>query len=176
MKRIAMATAVMIAFFALAAQAQTTPSAPGPEAKKLGVFLGTWSGAGKAETTPLGKGGATSGTMTCAWYSGGYQLVCDSDDTGPMGKVKSHSLYGYNTEKKQYYNFGIDSTGFGGPGNAMVEGSTWTFTASDIMGGKTYWFRTVVKLISPNEINYRSEYSEDNKAWKLQAEGKMTKK
>jgi hypothetical protein len=176
MKRIAIAAAMMITLFALAAQAQTTPSVPGPETKKLGVFLGTWAGTGKAETSPFGKGGATSGTMTCAWYPGGYQLVCDADDAGPMGKVKSHSLYGYSSEKKQYYNFSIDSSGFGGPGTAAVDGSTWTFAGSDAMGGKTYWFRTVVKFVSPTEITYRAEYSEDNKAWKLQAEGKMTKK
>jgi hypothetical protein len=44
------------------------------------------------------------------------------------------------------------------------------------MGGKTYWFRTAVKLVSPNELTYRSEYSEDGKAWKLQSEGKMVMK
>jgi hypothetical protein len=166
----------MIMLFSLAAQAQTTPPAPGPEHKKLSVFIGTWTGTGKAETTPFGKGGATGGTMACGWYAGGYHLVCDSEDSGPMGKTKGHGIYGYNTEKKQYYSFGIDSMGFGGPGAAKVDGSAWTFEGSDSMGGKTYWFRTAVKLVSPNELTYRSEYSEDGKAWKLQSEGKMVMK
>jgi opacity protein-like surface antigen len=176
MKRMVAVSVVMIVLLAAAAQAQTTPPPPGPEHKKLGVFLGAWTGDGKAETTPFGKGGATKGTMTCASYAGGYQLVCDSDDSGPTGNIKSHAIYGYNVEKKQYFSFGIDSNGYGGPGTAKVDGSTWTFEGSDTFGGKTYWFRTAVKLVSPTELTYKSEYSDDGKTWKVQAEGKMAKK
>ncbi len=176
MKRNIIVLSLTFVLFALAAQAQTNPPAPGPENKKLEVFVGTWTGDGKAETTPFAKGGPTTGTMTCAMYTGGYHLICDSDDTGPMGKIKSHSIYGYSSEKKQYFNFGIDSSGFGGPGTAKVQGSDWTFEGSDTMGGKTYWFRTLVKLVSPKELTYKSEFSEDAKTWKPMAEGKMTRK
>ena len=176
MKRIVIATAVMIVLFALAAQAQTTPPPPGPEHKKLGVFVGTWTGEGKDETTPFSKGGEVKSSMTCGWFTGGYHLVCDSDDSGPMGKTKGHSIYGYNVEKKQYFSFDIDSVGYGAPGTAKVDGSTWAFEGSDTIGGRAYWFRTVVKLPSPTELTYKSEYSEDGKTWKPNAEGKMTKK
>jgi hypothetical protein len=176
MKRIAIATALMIVLFALAAKAQTTPPPPGPEQKKLAVFIGTWTGEGKEEATPFSKGGAVKSTMNCGWFTGGYHLVCDSDDSGPTGKIKAHSLYGYDAEKKQYYTFGIESTGYGGPMSAKVDGSTWTFEGSDTVSGKTYWFRTIVKLTSPTELTYKSEYSEDNKTWKPEAEGKMVKK
>jgi hypothetical protein len=175
MKRVAMASALVV-FFSFVAQAQTTPPAPGPEHKRLSVFAGTWTGTGKAETTPIGQGGTIAGTMTCAWYSGGFHLVCDSDDATPGGRIKSHALYGYDAEKKQYFSFSIDSTGYGGPGTAKVDGTAWTFEGSAAVGGKTLWFRTVVKLPSPTELTYRSEFSEDGKAWKLQSEGKMLKK
>ncbi|MBZ5500505.1 MAG: DUF1579 domain-containing protein [Acidobacteriia bacterium] len=176
MKRICAASFVMIMVFALAARAQTTPPPPGPEHKKLSVFVGTWIGEGKAETSPLGKGGVVKNSMKCGWFTGGYHLVCDSEDSGPMGIVKSHGIYGYSAEKKQYFSFGVDSTGFGGPGTARVDGSNWTFEGSDVMGGKTIWFRTVVRLTSSAELSYKSEYSEDGKSWKPQAEGKMAKK
>jgi hypothetical protein len=176
MKSIAIIAALTIICFSFAAQAQTAPPAPGPEAKKLDVFVGTWSGDGKMEATPFGKGGPSTSTMTCAWYAGAYHLICDSEDSGPMGKVKGHSIYGYHTDKKQYITFGIDSTGFGGPGTAKVEGSTWTFDANDTMGGKPIWFRTAVRLTSPKELTWRSEYSEDGKTWKLAGAGKMAKK
>ena len=52
----------------------------------------------------------------------------------------------------------------------------WTFEGSDTMGGKTYWFRSVVKIVSPTEMTFKSEYSEDGKTWKLSSEGKMIKK
>ncbi len=177
MKRILVASVVVTALFAVAAQAQTTtPPPPGAEVKKLGAFVGTWTGEGKSETSPFGKGGVIKSTMTCGWYTGGYQLICDSDDSGPMGKIKSHGIYGYRVDKKQYFSFGIDSSGFGGPGTVKVDGSTWTFEGNDTMGGKPFWFRTVVRLTSPSELDFKSEYSEDGKTWKQQSEGKMTKK
>ncbi len=176
MQRIAVAVGLAVLLLALAAQAQTTPPPPGPEHKKLGAFVGTWAGEGKMEASPFGKAGALKSTMTCAWFAGEYQLVCDSDDSGPMGKVKGHSIYGYSAEKKHYFSFGIDSTGYGGPGTARVDGSSWTFEATDAIGGKTYHFRTAVKFATANELTYKSEYSEDGKTWKLQGEGKLTKK
>ncbi len=175
MKRIAVALFVILLFAALNASAQTAPT-PGPEQKKLGVFLGSWTGEGKMETTPFGKGGVVKSTMTCSWYSGGFHLICNSEDVGPGGKITGHSIYGYNAEKKQYFTFSIDSAGFDGPGTAKVEGSTWTFDGTATMGGKTYWFRSAVKLVSPTEITYNGEYSEDGKTWKLQGQGKLTKK
>jgi hypothetical protein len=169
------ASIVMMVLVALAAQAQTTPP-PGPEQKKLAAFLGTWTGEGKMEASPFGKAGTTKSTMACAWFTGEYQLVCDSEDSGPMGKIKAHSIFGYSAEKKHYFSFGIDSAGYAAPGTAKVDGSSWTFEGTDTIGGKAYWFRTAVKLASPKELSYKSEYSEDGKSWKLQGEGKMTRK
>jgi hypothetical protein len=176
MKRIVASFAVMLVLFVLAAQAQTTPPPPGPEQKQLGAFVGTWTGDVKAETTPFGKGGVIKSTMACKWFSGGYHLICDSEDSGPMGVIKSMAVYGYNADKKQYFSFSIDSSGSGAPGTAKVDGSNWTFEGSDTMGGKTFWFRTAAKLATPSELTFKADYSEDGKTWKPQAEGKMTKK
>jgi hypothetical protein len=85
-------------------------------------------------------------------------------------------LYGYHADKKQYITFGIDSTGFGGAGTAKVDGPNWTFEGSDTVGGKPIWFRTAVRLISPKELTWKSDYSEDGKSWKLMGEGKLAKK
>jgi hypothetical protein len=176
MKSVALALALAVVCCSFTASAQSKPPAPSPEQKRLDVFVGTWSGSGKMEKSPFGDEGATTSTMTCAWYTGGYHLVCDSEDSGPMGKLKGHSLYGYHPDKKQYITFGIDSTGFGGAGIAKVDGSNWTFEGNDTVGGKPIWFRTAVRLITPKELTWKSDYSEDGKTWKMMGEGKMTKK
>ncbi len=72
--------------------------------------------------------------------------------------------------------FDIDSFGFGSPGTAKVDGSTWTFEGTDVIGGKNIWFRTVVRFTSPSELSLKSGYAEDGRTWKLQSEGKMAKK
>lgn len=174
MKRIAVASALMVMLSAAAAQAQAP--APGPEHQKLVVFVGTWTGEGMMEASPFGKGGPTRSTMTCSRFAGGYHLVCDSDDSMPMGEVKAHSVYGYDTEKKQYYSFGIESNGFGGPMTAKVEESDWTFEGNGTMQGKSFWYRTVLRIVSPNELTYSSEYSEDGRTWNVHAMGRMVKK
>ncbi len=175
MKRTPSFALALLLITAAAAYAQKPP-APSPELKKLGVFVGSWTGRGKMETTPFSPGGVAQSTMTCGWYHGGYHLVCDAEDSGPVGKNFGHSIYGYDTEKKQYFTYGIESSGFAGPGGARVDGSTWVFDAKTTMTGRPLWYRTAVKISSPTEFSWKSEYSEDGKTWKLLGEGAMAKK
>jgi hypothetical protein len=175
MKRIVIVSVVMMLLFALAAQAQTTP--PGPEHKKLGVFVGTWTTEAKIEASPFNKGGTSKNTTSCAWYTGEYQVVCDADASGPSGKSKSHMILGYSVERKRYFSFGISSNG-GSPDLLLCsfDGSVWTYEGNANRGGKTYQRRYVGKFAPTNEFNYKWEYSEDGKNWKVSSEGKMTKK
>ena len=174
MKRIVIASVVMMLLFALAAQAQTPP--PGPEHKKLGVWIGTWTGEGKDEATPFGKGGAHKSTSSCAWFDGGYQVVCNGEGSGPMGKTKVLDILGYSVAKKQYFVFFAESTGDSAMIPGKVDGSVWTYESSDTVQGKTYQFRVAFKFASPNEYTFKSEYSEDGKNWKLYSEGKSIKR
>jgi hypothetical protein len=176
MKRTVIVSVLMMLLFALAARAQTTPA--GPEHKKLGAFVGTWADEGKTEATPWGgKAGSSKGTSKCTWYAGEYQMVCDAEDTGPNGKVKSHGILGYSVQRKQYFSTSINSAGgssYYSPCN--FDGSVWTYEGNLTREGKTYQRRFVGKFASPKEWNYKWEYSEDGKNWKLSSEGKMTKK
>ena len=174
MKRIVIASVVMMLLSALAAQAQTPP---GPEHKKLGVLIGTWMNEGKDEATPFGKGGAYQATETCAWFTGEYQVVCDSEGSGYAGNIKGHMLVAYSVEKKHFLALKITSDGSSGLATGRVDGSDWTWTwASPPIGGKTYQFRLLVKYPSPNEYTYKLEFSEDGKSWKLYGEGKSAKR
>jgi hypothetical protein len=174
MKRTVIASVVMTLLFALAAQAQTPP--PGPEHKKLGLWLGTWTGEGKDEATPFGKAGTSKSTSSCTWFTGEYQVVCNADYSGTNGKGKALYILGYSMTKKQYFVFFNNSDGDSGMIPGKVDGSVWTFENSDTVGGKTYQFRTVFKFASPDQNSSKSEYSEDGKNWKVSAEGKGTKK
>ncbi len=175
MKRQVSFTVVLLLIVAEAAWAQKPP-APSPELKKLGVFVGSWTGDGKLMTTPFSPGGIMHSTMTCNWYHGGYHLVCDAEDSGPAGKNFGHSIHGYDAEKKQFFTYGIESSGFAGPGGATVDGSTWMFDAKTTMTGKPFWYRTNMRFASPTQLSWKSEYSEDGKAWKPLGEGKLAKK
>ena len=61
---------------------------PGPEVKKLGYFVGTWTSEGELKENPFGMpAGKFTSTDKCEWFSGGYQVVCHSTGKGPMGAV-----------------------------------------------------------------------------------------
>jgi len=81
MTRKVLLTLVLSLIAAAAALAQKPPT-PSPEQKKLGVFVGSWTGEGKLETTPFLQGGVAQSTMICRWYHGGYHVVCDADAEG----------------------------------------------------------------------------------------------
>ncbi len=61
---------------AKAAPAKMEMPKPGPEVKKLGYFVGTWSTTGDMKENPFGMPpGKFTMTSKCEWFPGGYQVV-----------------------------------------------------------------------------------------------------
>jgi hypothetical protein len=52
------------------AQTSSAPPKPGPEVKKLGVFVGKWTAEGD-----MGPGGKAATTESCEWISGGFAVL-----------------------------------------------------------------------------------------------------
>jgi hypothetical protein len=152
------------------------PPGPSPEQKKLDVFMGTWAMAGTAEAAPWSPAGPITGTMTCRWFAGGFHIVCDADETGPMGRLQSHSVFGYSVERARYENYGIDSMGFGGATTGTLASDVWTFEGSETIGGKSFSFRMVLTVTSPGEFAWKGSYSDDGATWKATGAGKGTKR
>jgi hypothetical protein len=174
MKRIIIASVVMMLLVAIAAQAQTALT---PEHKKLGVWVGNWTGEGKSEATPFGgKTGIYKHAVSCAWFAGEYQVVCNGESSESTGKSKGLDIFAYSTEKKQYLNFHVTSLGISDLSFGNVDGSVWTFKNSLTAAGKTYQQRVVFNYTSPNECTVKVDYSEDGKNWKPELEVKDVKK
>jgi len=174
MKRIIVVSVVMMLLVAIAAQAQTAPT---PEHKKMGVWVGDWTEEGKNEATPYGvMAGTTKGTISCEWFEGEYQVVCNGESSELGGKTKSLFILTYSMEKKQYLGLHMTSSGDFSMPIGKVDGSVWTINDSIAAAGKTYQFRVVFNFASADEYTVRAEYSEDGKNWKLAGEGKGVKK
>ncbi len=157
------------------AQAPAPPK-PGPEVKKLDVFAGKWSGEADMKPGPWGPGGKMTSENECAWFEGGFQIVCRESGAGAMGKIKSEAILGWSPEEKVYKYMGFDSTGMMGSASATVSGNTWNWTGEDKMGGKLIKSRYTVVVSSPTSQSFKWETSEDGKTWSLAAEGKSTKR
>ncbi len=148
--------AVVLAAFALA-QAPAAPK-PGPEVQKLGYFVGQWKFEGDSKASAFGPAGKYSGTETCEWFGGRFQVVCHSQSTGPMGKMTGLSVFAYDPETKDYTIYGIDSTGFSVFARGTVAGNTWTYNWTGTIGGKPAKVHATVET-SPNGYTGRTEGS-----------------
>lgn len=131
--------AVSVLFLALSAQAEEKKKMempkPGPEVKKLGYFVGTWTSEGDMKENPMGMpAGKFTSTDKCEWFSGGYSVVCHSTGKGPTGAVHGLGILGYNGEDKVYTYYGVDNMGYGGLSKGNVDGNKWVYTADEKMG------------------------------------------
>ena len=148
---------------------------PGPEVKKLGYFVGSWTTAGEIKQNPFMPVGKFTGTTKCEWFPGGFHVVCHDTGKGPMGSMHGLGIMAYNAEDKVYTYAGADSSGMSVAAKGNVEGNNWVYTSEDKMGGKTFHGRYSMVTASPDSYTYKYEMSEDGTNWMTLMEGKSTK-
>jgi hypothetical protein len=149
---------------------------PGPEHKRLERFVGTWKMEGKMNPSPLGPGGAFSGTETCRLFEGGFHVVCDSEGTGAMGPMKGHMMLSYDRGAKVYRYASIHNGPDGDVATGTVSGNTWTWKSEPtVEGGKKIWSQFVLVEKSPTVHTMTWSMSDDGKKWMTVMEGTSTK-
>lgn len=149
---------------------------PGPEVKKLGYFVGTWTMTGDMKENPFGMpAGKFTGTSKCEWFAGGYQVVCHDTGKSSMGTTHSMNILSYNADDKMYSYYGIDSMGMAEGAKGNVDGNNWVYTSDSKMGGKTFHGRYSMDTSSPGSYTFKYETSEDGQKWSTMMEGKSTK-
>ena len=162
------------------AQAQSAQAPkPGPEAQRLAFMLGSWQDQSEIRQSPLGPAGKETGTSTCDWFTGKFQMVCRGEFVGPAGKAANMAILGWDAGRKAYVGFGLNSNGWVGEMTGQVTGNTWTFTTEtplpDAKLGKVAKMRFTIVEVSPTMQTSRMEVSIDGGAWAVASEGKSTK-
>lgn len=175
--RLRMAVATLsIGLAAAVVVGQQGPPKPGPETKKLDGFAGKWQGEADMKPGPWGPGGKMTSQDECTWFEGGWQLVCNSSGSSPMGSMKGQGIMAWSPEDKVYKYMGYDNMGMMTYATGTNTGNSWNWKSTDKMGGKTVHSRYTVTLTSPTTQTFKWETSEDGKTWATMAEGKSTKK
>jgi hypothetical protein len=161
---------------AMAAEKKTETPKPGPEHKKLDAFVGTWTGDGEMKKSPFGPAGKVTWTETCDWLTGGFQVMCKSKSTGPMGTAEEVAVIGYDSENKDYVFFGADSMGWIGSARGEATKEGWNFKSEDKVKGKM--IKSRFKMRTPTATTMTSKWEMMNEAgvWEVVSEGKATKK
>lgn len=147
------------------AQKLMSPSQPSAESKKLGVFVGVWKDEAVMKPSPYGPGGKMSLRQTCKWFAGGLSVICNTDTTGFMGKIKTLTLLNYDAGEKVYTLYELNDMGIGDFQKGTFEGNTWTWTSAAIMGGKSVRGRGILKLPTKDTATMVTDFSVDGGPW-----------
>ncbi len=166
--------ALAIGLLATGVLAQT-PRKPGNEEARIAYFAGQWNIEGEVKPFPGWPDGKFNSIEKCDWFAGGFQLVCRSEGTSPMGAVKAQSTLAYNPRAKTYTYYRISSLG-----NTLFEegtrsGDVWTWTSESKVDGKLMRGRVTMTEQSPTSYVSKTEFSFDGGAWTVLEEMKATK-
>ncbi len=175
MKRVATILAATLAL-AAAATAQTEPPKPGPELKKLDVFVGSWTLDGNMKPGAMGPGGSMTENEKCEWMQGDFYLVCHSDYKSSMGNGVGLSVMGYSADDKAYTYREFNSFGEFDDSRGTVDGDTWTWTNDEKMNGMTMKGRFTMKMTSATSYTFTFDMSQDGTKWSTVMDGKASKK
>jgi Protein of unknown function (DUF1579) len=175
MKKAAMILAATLALGAMAI-AQTEPPKPGPELKKLDVFVGSWTLDGNMKPGAMGPGGSMTESEKCEWMQGDFYLVCHSDYKSSMGNGVGSSVMGYSADDKAYTYREFNSFGEFDDSRGTVDGDTWTWTNDEKMGGMTMKGRFTMKMTSATSYSFTFDMSQDGTKWSTVMDGKASKK
>lgn len=143
---------------ALTAQAQTMqPPKPGPEVKKMGMFVGHFTNEGEAKAGVMGPNSPAmkmSGTEDCKWTSGGFAVLCTgTSEMGGMNSTETALMY-YDNGDKMYHYTVADSTGDVGQSTATVDRDTWTWSGKGFMSGHVMYSKFTMKGVSRNGFDW----------------------
>ena len=154
--------------------ASTSQASPGPEHKKLGVFLGRWHTTGEVSATASTPAAKVDAIDTYEWYPGGFFLVHHAEGKVGNDNIRSIEIMGYDTERQCYFAPFFDSTGGYGQEDIRLDGNTWIWRGSNVMGVKEHRCFAVVSE-DGRIIRARHEKSDDGEHWELWMEVTLLK-
>ncbi|HTS12013.1 MAG TPA: DUF1579 family protein [Candidatus Limnocylindrales bacterium] len=158
-------------------QAQTMQAPkPGPEVKKMGVFVGHFNSDGEAKPGVMGPNAMKmSGTEDCRWTAGGFGLLCTgTSDMGGMKGTVTALMY-YDPSDKMYHYHEVDSGGDVGESTGTFDGDTWTWNGKGFMGGKTMYSKYVMKGVSRNGYEWTMGAGDSEPSIQEGMTGKVTR-
>ncbi len=155
----------------LLAQAPPAPPKPGPEHKKLEVFVGKWTVEGEIKPNQFMPASKTISTETCTLGPGGFYVECRNESQSGTRLA----ILGYDSHAKVYTSYYATSYGLVGTGTGSVNGDTWTWMVEDKFAGLAVKGRTTVTILSPTQQTSKYEMADEKGGYTTIIEGKATK-
>lgn len=164
-------SALPLIFLAASAQSQGSQAPEPPSGvAPLGYYVGSWQGHGEIGGEKLAS------SFTCEWFSGGFQVICRGNESGPSGKRAFINIKSFDETGKSYSEYSASSMGEteydrGG----TLSGNTLVYLIDQDLGGKPARIRYTETRLSADVMTYRAEASIDGAPWKDMARGEIRK-
>ncbi len=167
---------LLLLLFGISLPAQAQAPKPGPEQKKLEVFLGAWKYDGDYKAGPLGPAAKCSGKQTARWILDGFFLEWKGKEKGHFGDVQWTEVDWYDPVTKSYLYQGFQSDGTTWSGSFTLEERSCTFSGTMTCKGTTYKVRGQETFSADaRTITQTEEISADGNVWTPWLELKWTK-
>ncbi len=129
MKIVAIASAFVIVAGAQGPSEQKKPAAqeikapkPGPEMERIKFLIGRWNTDSEYEKTPMiPEGGKSTGWYEARLGPGGFSIIADFEESGPMGPEIGHEVISWDPKQEAYT---VVTVGNAFPG-AVIGKSRW---------------------------------------------------
>jgi hypothetical protein len=137
---------------------------PGPEHKRLSVFVGNWRTEGHTIATAEAPATPILSSDIYEWVPGNFFVVHRWDGTVGDVKAAGIEIIGYDGAAANYSTHFFDNDGNAGSEALTVRDHQWTWLGRQVMGAE--WHRcTSVVSEDGNSMTARHERSSDGKTW-----------
>lgn len=176
MKALITAAALLLSASSIALAQPATGQKASPEVQQLAYYIGSWEGHGDTKAGPFGAAGKLSSHMNCNWFTGGFQVLCEGEETGPSGTRKFLNIIAYDEETKAYTEYSISDLGESEyDKGGELNGNKLSWLVDHAAGGKSAKFRYTETRVSPALMTYAADVSVDGAPWTSLAEGEIKK-
>jgi hypothetical protein len=176
MKHVAIVIGMAVLLGAAALQAQSPAPTPGPEHKKLEIWVGDWTYEQENKATPLGPAEKFSAMATARPVLGGFFVEWLGEAKRPAGTFHWLLIDGYDVLNKKFMYNSFDSDGSFETAAYTIEANTVNISGTSFLGEKQYKFRGSI-VFAPDLMSFveKREVSVDGKTWMPQFEAKWTR-
>jgi hypothetical protein len=176
MKRIVVAVGLMMLLFAVSAVAQTPAPKPGPEHKKLDIWVGEWTCESEDQATPFNSAGKSTAKGSVKSILGGFFVEWRMEVSGPGGTMQNVEIDGYDPTTKKFTWHFFASDGSIQTVAYTIEGNKTAYTGTQALGAKEAKMRGTV-VFAPDLMSFveKREMSFDSKTWMPVFDSKCTK-
>jgi hypothetical protein len=158
------------------AQQSNQPAKPGPELKKLVVYVGQWKYEAESKAGPLGPAAKVTGDATGEMILRGFFLEWRWKEQGTTEVMRGVEILSHNPVNKSYSSSSYSDDGSSTSGEYVLAGNMSTFSGKLLVGGKKYdWRATEVFAADLMTFTRKEEISVDGKRWIPSYEATFTK-